>query len=120
TSGTTGKPKGALITHRNLIAMSVNCVADIFDFRASDRVLHVAPLSHGSGLYLLPAMMRGSTNILYDRSGFHGDEVLDFVAQNEITAMAFVVPTMIVRMLEARPDAVAPTLRGVIYGGAPI
>ena len=52
TSGTTGKPKGAMLSHRNLIAMSVNCLADICAFRPDDRLLHATPLSHGSGLYL--------------------------------------------------------------------
>lgn len=120
TSGTTGKPKGALLSHRNLIAMSVNCLADMFDFQASDRVLHVAPLSHGSGLYLPPALMRGATNIVYDKQGFRGDEVLDFVTREKVTALAFVAPTMIVRLLEASPRDDTGSLRGVIYGGAPI
>lgn len=120
TSGTTGKPKGALLSHRNLIAMSVNCLADIFDFQASDRVLHVAPLSHGSGLYLPPPLMRGAANIVYDRPGFRADEVLDFMAREKVTALAFVAPTMIVRLLEAAPRDDVRSLRGLIYGGAPI
>jgi acyl-CoA synthetase (AMP-forming)/AMP-acid ligase II len=53
TSGTTGRPKGAVLSHRNLIAMAVNCLADICAFRPDDRLLHAAPLSHGSGLYLI-------------------------------------------------------------------
>jgi acyl-CoA synthetase (AMP-forming)/AMP-acid ligase II len=55
TSGTTGGPKGAVLSHRNLIAMAVNCLADICAFRPDDRLLHAAPLSHGSGMYLIPA-----------------------------------------------------------------
>src|SRR5262249_36987768 len=89
TSGTTGKPKGATLTHRNLIAATVNCLADIFDFRSTDRVLHVAPLSHGSGLYLIPALVRGAENIISDRPSFQPDEVLDMVAARGITAFAF-------------------------------
>jgi len=120
TSGTTGRPKGATLTHRNLVACTVNCLADIFDFRASDRVLHVAPLSHGGGLYLIPSLVRGAENIVSDLPSFQPDEVLDLVAARGITAFAFVAPTMIVRLLEARPRDNIGSLRGVIYGGATI
>ena len=120
TSGTTGKPKGATLSHRNLIAASVNCLADVFDFRPTDRVLHVAPLSHGSGLYLLPALARGAHNIIYDRAGFRPDEVFDAIAARSVTVIAFVAPTMIVRFLEAAPRDDIGALRGVIYGGAAI
>jgi len=120
TSGTTGKPKGATLTHRNLIAASVNCVADVFDFRSDDTVLHVAPLSHGSGLYIIPSLMRGAANIISDRQNFQPDEIFDIVAARRITALAFVAPTMIVRLLDARERSDIGSLRGVIYGGAPI
>jgi acyl-CoA synthetase (AMP-forming)/AMP-acid ligase II len=120
TSGTTGRPKGATLTHRNLVAASVNCLADVCDFRQTDRVLHVAPLSHGSGLYLLPALARGAHNIVHDRAGFRPDEVFDTIAALGVTAIAFVAPTMIVRLLEAAPRDDIGTLRGVIYGGAAI
>lgn len=120
TSGTTGKPKGATLTHRNLIAMTVNCLADIYDFRTDDRVLHVAPLSHGSGLYLIPSLVRGAENVIHDRPGFQPDEVFDVIAERSVTTIGFVAPTMIVRMLEARPRDGIAGLRGVIYGGATI
>jgi acyl-CoA synthetase (AMP-forming)/AMP-acid ligase II len=64
TSGTTGRPKGAMLSHRNLIAMAVNCLADICAFGPNDRLLHAAPLSHGSGMYLIPALSRGAENII--------------------------------------------------------
>jgi acyl-CoA synthetase (AMP-forming)/AMP-acid ligase II len=120
TSGTTGKPKGAVLTHRNLIAATVNCLADMFDFRADDCVLHVAPLSHGSGLYLIPSLARGAHNIISNRPGFQPDEALDIVAERGVTVLGFVAPTMIVRLLEAAPRDDIGTLRGVIYGGATI
>ena len=120
TSGTTGKPKGATLTHRNLIAATVNCLADIFPFHAGDRVLHVAPLSHGSGLYLIPSLVRGAENVIWDRPSFQPDEVFGEVAARRITVFAFVAPTMIVRMLDARPRDDTGSLRGVIYGGATI
>jgi acyl-CoA synthetase (AMP-forming)/AMP-acid ligase II len=120
TSGTTGRPKGATLTHRNIIASAVNCLSDVFDFRQDDRVLHVAPLSHGSGIYLIPSLARGAENVIHDRAGFRPAEVFDTVAELSITVIAFVAPTMIVRFLESPPRNGIGSLRGVIYGGATI
>ena len=51
TSGTTGRPKGAVLTHRNLL-FSCHCYyADIDQIGPEDTILHAAPLTHGSGLY---------------------------------------------------------------------
>jgi acyl-CoA synthetase (AMP-forming)/AMP-acid ligase II len=103
-----------------LIAATVNCLADVFAFEAADRVLHVAPLSHGSGLYMIPALARGAENIIYDRTGFRPDEVLDTVARLSVSVIPFVAPTMIVRFLETAPRADIGRLRGIIYGGSSI
>ena len=120
TSGTTGKPKGATLTHRNLIAATVNCLADILSFRCDDRVLHVAPLSHASGMYLIPSLARGAENVIFDEPRCDPDLVLDWVANYRITILAFVAPTMIVRLLKARIRSDIETLRAVIYGGSSI
>jgi acyl-CoA synthetase (AMP-forming)/AMP-acid ligase II len=120
TSGTTGRPKGAVLSHRNLIAMAVNCLADICAFRPDDRLLHTAPLSHGSGIYLIPALSRGVENIIDAGSSFEPDRILRFVAAEGVTVMPFLAPTMIVRLLDADPAIPTPALRAMIYGGAPI
>jgi acyl-CoA synthetase (AMP-forming)/AMP-acid ligase II len=120
TSGTTGRPKGAVLSHRNLIAMAVNCLADIRAFRPDDRLLHAAPLSHGSGMYLIPALSRGAENIIDAGGGFDPDRVLRFVADERVTVLPFLAPTMIVRLLEADPDIRVPALRAIVYGGSPI
>jgi acyl-CoA synthetase (AMP-forming)/AMP-acid ligase II len=51
TSGTTGRPKGAMLTHAVLLAMAMNFYADMSPLGPDDAILHAAPLSHGSGLY---------------------------------------------------------------------
>jgi long-chain acyl-CoA synthetase len=54
TSGTTGYPKGAALTHRALVMMILSYFADIDWISEHDCILHAAPMSHGSGLYSLP------------------------------------------------------------------
>ena len=119
TSGTTGRPKGAVLSHRNLIAMSVNCLADICSFRPDDRLLHLAPLSHGSGMYLIPALSRGAENVIDAGGSFDPDHVLRFVANERVTVLPFLAPTMIVRLLQADPGIQVPALRARSSTAAP-
>jgi acyl-CoA synthetase (AMP-forming)/AMP-acid ligase II len=120
TSGTTGRPKGATLSHRNLIAAAVNCLADIYRFGPDDRALHAAPLSHGCGIYLIPAFAGGAENVIYDQPGFEPDAVLAAIASARITVLPFVAPTMIVRLLDGDGAHDVSSLRCVVYGGAPI
>src|SRR5262249_8829583 len=103
TSGTTGRPKGAMLSHANLMAMSDNCLTDLYAFGPDDIALHVAPLSHGTGLYLLPAMTRGAFNILQSGS-FDVPTFFRLVAERRITVVPFMVPTHITALVE-HPDA---------------
>jgi acyl-CoA synthetase (AMP-forming)/AMP-acid ligase II len=63
TSGTTGLPKGATLTNRNLLMASLSYFADIDPVAPQDCILHAAPLSHGAGLYGLPHVARGVLGI---------------------------------------------------------
>ena len=63
TSGTTGRPKGATLTNRNLLVMSLSHFADIDPVGPDDSILHAAPLSHGSGMYALAHVARGAVNV---------------------------------------------------------
>jgi long-chain acyl-CoA synthetase len=120
TSGTTGRPKGAQLSHRNLLAMNMSTLADVYRFQRHDVVLHCAPLSHGSGLYLLASIAAASDNIIYDEPSFSPDRVLEMIERERITAIAFVAPTMIVMLLGSASQADTSSLRAVIYGGGPI
>ncbi len=120
TSGTTGRPKGAMLSHRNLCASTMNALADVCDFQPEDVVLHVAPLSHGSGLYSLPSIARGATNLIYSGGSFDPVDVLKTIEREKVTIIPFLAPTMIHMLIEADPALKAPTLRRAPYGGAPI
>jgi long-chain acyl-CoA synthetase len=120
TSGTTGRPKGAMLSHRNVCACAMNALADICDFQPEDVVLHVAPLSHGSGFYAIPSIARGAKNIVYPGDSFDAADVLATAARERVTVIAFLAPTMIRMLLDTDPGLTVPSLRRVPYGGAPI
>lgn len=122
TSGTTGKPKGAIWSHRTISVMSMNYLADLHNIQPGEKVLHCAPLSHGSGIVALPAVARGATQIIFDRASFEPKALLQAVEQHRVAHIAFMAPTMIVKMLEEfTPGAHdLSSLKAICYGGAPI
>ena len=63
-SGSTGTPKGVVLAHTNLLAMSLCFLADVESVEPGDAILHPAPMSHGSGLYLLPHVLRGAVQVI--------------------------------------------------------
>jgi acyl-CoA synthetase (AMP-forming)/AMP-acid ligase II len=121
TSGTTGRPKGACLTHRNLLMMSLAYFADIDPVSPLDSVLHAAPLSHGSGLYGLPHVAKGAVSILPESGGFLPEEI-GALLQCFSGVSFFAAPTMVKRLMEHNGFAAQDhaNLKTIIYGGAPM
>jgi long-chain acyl-CoA synthetase len=119
TSGTTGRPKGAVLTHRNLLFMSHCYYADIDTVDERDTNLHAAPLSHGAGLYALPHLLRGGHQVVLPH--FDVDGILDALQRYPRVSM-FAAPTMLTRLVHAPAvaDADLHNLRTICYGGGPM
>ena len=121
TSGTTGRPKGVMITHRMLEAMSTAYFADVDSVQASNASIYAAPLSHGAGLYNFMHVRRGARHVLPASGGFDPQEIFDLARHFE-RAHVFAAPTMVKRMTELAKASgqTGAGLRSVIYGGGPM
>ncbi|MFD7818120.1 long-chain fatty acid--CoA ligase [Streptomyces sp. NPDC059785] len=120
TSGTTGRPKGAMLTHANLIWNAVNVLVD-HDLAADERALVSAPLFHTAGLNMLtlPVLLKGGTCVL--AASFDPGGTLDLVERHRITFM-FGVPTMFDQVARHPRWAAADlsSLRLLTCGGSPV
>jgi len=119
TSGTTGRPKGAVLTHRNLLFMSQCYYADIDRLDERDTHLLAAPASHGAGLYALPFLLQGAHQIVLPH--FDVAAILDVIARHERVSF-FAAPTMLTRLAHAPEVASADlaNLKTIYYGGGPM
>jgi acyl-CoA synthetase (AMP-forming)/AMP-acid ligase II len=116
TSGTAGKPKGAVLARRAYDASVEAVAAAIGPLASTDVLLQVAPMTHASGAMLLPHAAVGAKAVILD--GFDAARVIDVIEKARITAI-FVVPTMLFRLLDAidEPRRVE-SLKTIVYGGA--
>lgn len=119
TSGTTGEPKGVMLSHRSVLACARNLMVELDAIEQDDVVLHVAPLTHLSGYLSVPYTLRGATHVCVPK--FDAAETLRAVSELGVTVLPM-VPTML-NMLLPELDAAqwdTSTLHTVIYGGSAI
>ncbi|PWB63695.1 MAG: AMP-dependent synthetase [Bradyrhizobiaceae bacterium] len=119
TSGTTGRPKGAMLTHRVLAWASHAYMAEVDAVSPGDPILHAAPMSHGSGLYMMAHVARRGVNVIPESGGFEPEEIFRLFAAWPRTSM-FAAPTMVKRLVESGADCDPADIRTIIWGGAPM
>jgi long-chain acyl-CoA synthetase len=119
TSGTTGRPKGATTSQRARVAANLNMLLDEYGVGPADGMVHMAPMSHGSGSKILAYFMRGARNVTM--SHFDPGHFFRVVAEEGGTS-TFVVPTMIRMLLDAaeRHTSEMAAIKNMTYGGAPM
>ncbi len=121
TSGTTGRPKGAMNSHRALLAQAMSTLADVQLLTSDHVTMHAAPLSHGSGYNAIAYTAKGCTQVIHQAWGFDPALFCEQVERFRVAAM-FLVPTQI-KLVVDHPDARSRDLSSlgwIMYGGAPM
>lgn len=119
TSGTTGKPKGAVTTFRSRLSTLATVLIDEMKVKPDDVLLSVAPLAHGGGTKILPHFIRGARNVLLPK---FTPETFCRAVEEEKATTTWMVPTMITLLLEY-PDLKKfdlGSLKTVVYAAAPM
>lgn len=120
TSGSTGAPKGLLVTHRAWLVRAVSILAEEMPIVPFSSTLVLGPLSHQAGLFVLPTFLRFGTLVVMD--GFGVDKVAAVLSSQRISCSQM-VPTILHLVLEDPASREALRCSGLdrlIYGGSPI
>ena len=110
-----------MLSHGNLMAMSLCYFADVDQVTPQDAVLYAAPISHGAGLYNFPHVRMAARHVVPDSGGFEAGEVLDLGRQLRNVSM-FAAPTMVRRLVDAARarGENGDGIRTIVYGGGPM
>ncbi len=121
TSGTTGRPKGVMQSHRNLATMVACYLADVDDVGPDDAIVYAAPMSHGAGLYNFMHVIKGSRHVIPASGGFDAAELVE-LARSVGRLSMFAAPTMVKRLVEyvAASAADVSGFKTIVYGGGPM
>ena len=121
TSGTTGKPKGVMMSSANLQAMTFSYFVDVDPVDGADAALYAAPMSHGAGLYNFMHVLRGARHAVPETGGFDPGEILGLAPRLGRVSM-FVAPTMVRRLVDrAKADgATGDGIKTIVYAGGPM
>jgi long-chain acyl-CoA synthetase len=121
TSGTTGRPKGVMQTHRNLCAMAACYYMDVDDIGIDDAIVYAAPMSHGAGLYNFPFVARAARHLVPASGGFDPAELVA-LSRSVGRLCLFAAPTMVKRLVDhvEASSADSAGFKTIVYGGGPM
>jgi acyl-CoA synthetase (AMP-forming)/AMP-acid ligase II len=116
TSGTTGRPKAAMLSDRCRVAGTTMMLAEELEVRPTDGMIHAGSLAHGSGSKVLAYLSRGARNVVLP--SFSPGQFVDAVSRGGTST--FLVPTMIQMLVDSLAGTPPSRLRNITYGGAAI
>lgn len=121
TSGTTGRPKGVMLSHGNLASMAMCHAIDVEPAERTDAVVYASPMSHGAGMFNFIHVRVGARHVVPESGGFDAAEILDLAARLRNVTL-FAAPTMVKRIVEAARETGrdGDGIKAIVYGGGPM
>lgn len=121
TSGTTGRPKGVMLTHWNMRVATLAYALDVDQPAPDQATIYAAPISHGAGIYNFVFVRVGGSHVFPLSRGFDPAEI-ETLSRHFGQTVMFAAPTMVKRMIEAAKASGyrGEGIRTVVYGGGPM